>query len=262
MTIGTYLHSRLSSLIILLFLSASAANAQVKFTTVVSGKEIGRADYVQVEFIVENAKQIDNLQPPSFPNFRVAEGPIQTSGMSIVNGNTSQYKGVSFVLQPTATGKFTIAGATADVDGKKMKSNAVTIEVSASTPPANTPPAVLQPMWPDEPEEISKEYLLKPGESIAEKIRKNLFVKVQASKTTCYAGEPIVVTYKLYSRLRSESRVSKRPSLNGFSVYDMIDPNRDVASVETLNGKQSTVHIIRKAQLIPLQHRHRSTGSC
>ncbi len=251
MIIGTHLRFRLFVLITAVF-HTSFAVAQVKFTTVISSPEIGRGDYVQVEFIVENARQIENLVPPSFPNFRVAEGPIQSSGMSIVNGNTSQYKGVSFVLQPIKTGKFTIAGATADIDGKQMRSNTVTIEVNA-TGTTNNPPPALQPVWPDEPVEASREYILKPGENISEKIKKNLFVKVQANKTTCYLGEPIVVTYKLYSRLRSESRVTKRPSLNGFSVYDMIDPNRDVASVETLNGKQFAVHVIRKAQLIPLQ---------
>ena len=251
MIIGTHLRFRFIVLIAAVFNTAFAV-AQVKFTTVISGREIGRGDYVQVEFVVENARQIENLIPPSFPNFRIAEGPIQSSGMSIVNGNTSQYKGVSFVLQPIKTGKFTIAGATADIDGKPMHSNAVTVEVNA-TGPASNAPSSLQPVWPDEPEDAAREYLLKPGESISDKIKKNLFVKVQANKTTCFIGEPIVVTYKLYSRLRSESRVTKRPSLNGFSVYDMIDPNRDVASVETLNGKQFAVHIIRKAQLIPLQ---------
>src|SRR5580765_7077230 len=33
----------------------------------------------------------------------------------------------------------------------------------------------------------------------------------------------------------------------------MIDPNNDASSVEKVNGKQFTVHVIRKAQLIPLQ---------
>jgi len=33
----------------------------------------------------------------------------------------------------------------------------------------------------------------------------------------------------------------------------MMDPNTDASSVETVNGKPFTVHIIRKAQLIPLQ---------
>ena len=82
----------------------------MKFTTVVNSQELGQRDYLQVQFIVENAQQIDEFDPPAdFPGFRVLEGPIQSSGMSVINGNMSQYKGLSFVLQPTHTGKFTIA---------------------------------------------------------------------------------------------------------------------------------------------------------
>ncbi|MBS1916351.1 MAG: protein BatD [Bacteroidetes bacterium] len=253
MVIGKYLRS--SIFIFAAIFSVAFVTAQVKFTTVASSNEVGRNDYVQIEFIAENAKDIEHLLPPSFPDFKIVEGPIQSSGMSIINGATSQYKGISFVLQPTKTGKFTIQGATATVDGKEMKSNAVTIIVNANSSPNNnvTTPSLLQSLWPDEPAEPSKEYILKPGENIADKIRKNLFVRVVVDKTNCYVGEPIVATYKLYSCLRSESRVTKQPSLNGFSVYDMIDPGSDASSVETLNGKQFSVHVIRKAQLIPLQ---------
>jgi hypothetical protein len=239
---------------------------QVKFTTVTSSQEVGRADYLQIEFVVENAKQIDQLTPPEFPGFHIAQGPIQSSGMSIVNGNMSQYKALSFVLQPTKTGKFTIGGASATVDGKHMQSNSVTITVTASSSGSannNTPnngsgsnglmPPGYDPFGNSEPADVDREFVLKPGENIKDKIHKNLFVKVQVNKNSCYVGEPIVATYKLYSRLSSESRVTKRPSLNGFSVYDMIDPSADAASVEKLNGKAFTVHIIRKTQLIPLQ---------
>ncbi|MBS1596673.1 MAG: protein BatD [Bacteroidetes bacterium] len=231
------------------------AMSQVNFTTIASSKEIGKTDYVQIEFVVENAQQIEHLQHPSFQDFHIIQGPIQSSGMSVVNGNMSQYKALSFVLQPIKTGKFTIAGATADIDGKQMHSNAVTIIVKAnvsSNNQGNSQPMAL-PAWPGEQAQVDREYFLKPGEKASDKIKKNLFVKVDVSKTNCYVGEPIVATYKLYSRLQSESRVTKHPSLNGFSVYDMIDPNNDASSVEKVNGKPFTVHIIRKAQLIPLQ---------
>jgi hypothetical protein len=229
--------------------------AQVKFNTVASSREIGRSDYVQIEFVVENAKDIEHFLPPSFIDFHVVQGPIQSSGMSIINGDMSQYKSLSFVLQPVKTGKFTIAGATATVDGKAMHSNSVTIEVSAnaSSNNNNPPPIGIQPVWPGESSDLDREYILKPGENIDDKIRKNLFVRLQVSKTSCFVGEPIVATYKLYSRLQSESRVTKHPSLNGFSVYDMVEPSGDAVSVETINGKPFTVHTIRKTQLIPLQ---------
>lgn len=252
---------------------------QVKFTTITSSQEIGRGEYLQVEFVVENAKQIDQLTPPDFPGFQIAQGPIQSSGMSIVNGNMSQYKAISFVLQPVKTGKFVIGGASATVDGKHLQSNTVTVTVNAgagngsgtggggagngvagggngSVRGGGSPFPSMN--WPPDPSagssaDVDRDYILKPGENVKDKIRKNIFVKVQVNKTSCYVGEPIVATYKLYSRLSSESRVTRRPSLNGFSVYDMVDPNSDASSVERLNGKAYTVHIIRKTQLIPLQ---------
>jgi hypothetical protein len=246
-------HLRLGfTLLLFSVLLARPASAQVKFTAVASSNEIGRADYVQIEYVVENAHQIEGITQPSFQDFRVVQGPIQSSGMSVVNGLTSQYQGLSFVLQPVRMGKFTIPGATATVDGKAMRSNSVTIVVGPNSTSGGSLQPLAVPAFGDDPMEVDREYLVKPGENVAEKIRKNIFVKVQVSKTDCYVGEPIVATYKLYSRLQSESRVSKHPSLNGFSVFDMVDPTKDQPTVENVNGKAFTVHVIRKAQLIPL----------
>jgi len=257
---------RLPFLILVILLMGLFVSGQVKFNTVVSSQDIGRGDYLQVEYVIENARQIDQMTPPDFQGFQIVQGPIQSSGMSIVNGNMSQYKSLSFVLQPVRTGKFVIGGASATVDGKHMQSKSIAITVNASSSGAgggtgggNTRPVNPFPSinWPPDamgaPREVERDIVLRPGENPKEKIRKNLFLKVQVDKTSCYVGEPIVATYKLYSRLSSESRVTKRPSLNGFSVYDMVDPNTDAPTVERLNGKAFTVHVIRKTQLIPLQ---------
>ena len=260
---------RIAFIIGIVLLPGLYASGQVKFTTNVSSQDVGKSDYLQVEFVVENAKQIDDMNPPDFAGFRVVQGPIQSSGMSIVNGNMSQYKALSFVLEPVKTGKFTIGGATATVDGKRMQSNTVVVTVhsggsgqanSNNQPQSQSPfggnpffqPNMPDPFGPD-PGDVDRDYVLKPGENPKDKIKKGLFVKVQVDKNSCYVGEPIVATYKLYTRVSSESRITKQPSLNGFSVYDMIDPSQDAVSVEKLNGKNYTVHIIRKAQLIPLQ---------
>ena len=260
------LNLRSALIVWIALLPALVVSGQVRFTTVVSSQALGQRDYLQVQFIVENAQQIDEFDPPvDFPGFHVVEGPIQSSGMSVINGNMSQYKGLSFVLQPTHTGKFTIAGATAVVDGKRMRSNNVVVTVHAGgsgAAPSNPggfggfpriQPFGPDPFGPPVPEAVDREDVLKPGENVKEKIRKNLFVKVQVDRNNCYVGEPIVATYKLYSRLNAESRVTRLPSLNGFSVYDITDPSADAVSVEKLNGKTFTVHTIRKSQLIPLQ---------
>jgi BatD DUF11 like domain len=231
--------------------------AQLHFTAQASSKEMGKSDYVQIQFIIENAKQIEDVQTPDFPDFTIVEGPNQSTGMSITNGNMSQYKGIVFLLKPKRTGTLTIKPASATVDGQLMHSNSLQIIVhnqassGSSTPPGFGP--LPDPSWPSAQPTVDMEELVKPGESVDEKIRKNFFIKVDVSKTDCYLGEPIVATYKLYARLRSDSRVTRHPSLNGFSVYDMIDPGEDRVSVERVNGKNFSVHIIRKTQLIPLQ---------
>jgi len=55
---------------------------------------------------------------------------------------------------------------------------------------------------------------LKPGENAADKIQKDLFIKLDVSKTSCYVGQPIIVSFKLYTRLRSESTITDAPSFN------------------------------------------------
>ena len=249
---------RIRELLFFFILTTAAyppAFAQVKFSTVIEEKEVSKDDYVQVQYIVENASSVESLTPPAFNGFTVVSGPMQQTGMSIINGATSKYEGITYVLKPSATGKFVIAGASAMVDGKPLHSNSVTVTVTNAPPRQSNPNNSLFPglTMPEETPEVNEEYVLRKGENAADKIKNNLFVKLDVSKTTCYAGEPVVATYKLYSRLKSESRVTKRPSLSQFSVYDMVQPEANNPTVEKINGKLYNAHIIRKVQLYPLQ---------
>ena len=228
--------------------------AQVKFYTRIDPAVTGRNQPVQVQYVIENAKSIDEFKAPSFDDFVLIQGPIESSGMSIVNGSTTQYKSLLFLLQPKTIGKLNIKGATALVDGKQMKSNNAVVQVTnrnVTTPPSSNPGFNFN--FPEERPDVDREFYLRPGENVIEKIKQNLFVKVEVNKTNCFVNEPIVATYKLYSRLRSESRVVKRPSYNGFSVYDMVEPDGSVTSTEVVNGKEYNVHLIRQSQLFPLQ---------
>src|SRR5882757_9549707 len=251
------MHIRKSLLVLFLLPFCLPVMAQVKFTTVVDEKEISRNDYLQVYYQVENAKSVDQITtPPVFNGFSIVSGPNQQNSTTVINGAVSNSLGIVFILKPSATGRFTIPGARAIVDGRQLQSNSVVVRVTNG--PAHNNPAPQQgfmpfmPM-PEEAPEVSEDYILRPGDRISEKIKNNLLVKLDVSKTNCYLGEPVVATYKLCSRLKSESRVTKRPSLDGFSVYDMVQPETNRQSVEKINGKAFNVHIIRKVQLYPLQ---------
>src|SRR5438105_1202396 len=103
------------------------AVAQVKFSAVCPNKQIGKNEYLQVQYIVENASNVEQIIPPSFKNFSIVSGPNQSSGMSNINGNIKQYIALEYILKPLRTGNFTLDPATAKADGKILRSNSLAI---------------------------------------------------------------------------------------------------------------------------------------
>ena len=181
---------------------------------------------------MEGIETDGDLTPPLFTGFRLVNGPdiYHTKG-------SKPFKNVVYTLVATKPGKFIIRGATAIVNGRLITSNDAVVEV---VPGADK-------------DENASAYFLQPGEDPYEKMQKNLFMKVMVNKRSCYVGEPVVATFKLYSRLQSKSDIVKNPGFYGFSVQDIISLDDNVSNTETVNGKIFDVHTVRSVQLYPLQ---------
>lgn len=233
--------------------------AQTRFTATISPATIGKNETTELRLMIENARQVEQIIPPSLKDFIVVSGPNQESGMENNNGVTKQYIGYTYQLQPRAKGTFSIEPATAKADGKILKTNRVTLTVTNAAATTNqnnnsSPFSGLSSLF-DEPvqQTDNRDFILKKGENIQAKINNNIFIKVDVDKTSCFIGEPIVVIYKLYTRLKSESNITKNPSFNGFSVIDLSQPGSSYYSIEKLNGREYNVYTLRKSQLYPLQ---------
>jgi hypothetical protein len=235
--------------------------AQVKFSAAASSKTVGKNDYLQIQFTIENASNVEGVAPPAFKNFTIISGPNQQSSITNINGNIKHSISIGYILKPISTGTFTIASAVAKVDGKEYRSNALKVEVNSSVASnkssansASSPYGSITLDFPSEPATHQfDDYILRKGENVAEKIKKNLFVKIDVNKTSCYVGEPVVATYKLFTRLKSESNVLKTPSFNGFSVSELEMPDNYSVSTERSGGREYNVYTLRKVQLYPLQ---------
>ncbi len=246
--------------LLLLTVAVSFAVAQTKFTARVSATQISKNEFLQLRLTVENAKEVQRITPAAFKNFIVVSGPNQESGMSMVNGDVTQYIALSYVLKPMAPGNYTIAPATAIASGKILKSNAIKIQVSNQLAANNaggnnfvSPFSGINPFEEAVPDNSFSDNILHIGESAAEKVGKNMFIKLVLDKTTCFVGQPVIATYKLYTRLKSESNLVKNPSFNGFSVIDLQMPDNISYKREKINGREYNVYVIRRAQLYPLQ---------
>jgi BatD DUF11 like domain len=220
------------------------AAAQISFTTIVPQQPVVQGESFQVQYVIENAENITGFVPPVFRNFNYITGPNIYSGSG--SSKTKQVKNYVVTVSAPATGKFIIPGATAAIDGLQITSNNAQVTVISKT-------EALQLLKRNNEYAGYDGYHLKPGEDPYEKIRKNLFLKVLVDRTTCFTGQPIVATFKLYSRLESNSELIKNPGFYGFGVYDMINLEDNDKSNESINGNNFDVHTIRKVQLYPLQ---------
>jgi BatD DUF11 like domain len=91
--------------------------------------------------------------------------------------------------------------------------------------------------------------LLKNGENAEAKAKEYLFCKIETDKTSAYVGEPIVVTYKLYSALNSNSYISNTPNYDGFSTYEVkLKTNKELVKIK---GVDYNCHTIKELQIYP-----------
>ena len=86
--------------------------------------------------------------------------------------------------------------------------------------------------------------------SLPDRIKSNLFLVTESDRTTCNIGEPIIVTFKLYSALHSESAILKNPPFKGFDIQKL-DSESEMPSRETVDGVPFDVHTLLKVQLTP-----------
>lgn len=235
-------------LLLLIFFPISAisiASAQGKLSAIPSKTVVQPNETFQVQFVAEGVSSAGEFIAPSFRNFEKIGEPVLSNGWTWVNGALTEYISYTYNLRSRIKGKLSIASAILKLKGTVLTSQPIIIQVTDAAPINSDLNSPLQEEKPD--------YYLAPGEDAIEKIKKNLFVKAFVDKQTCYVGEALIASFKLYTRLESESKILKRPSFNGFSVIDLEEPEAGLFTKEMLNGRMYNCYLIRKVLLFPLQ---------
>lgn len=232
--------------IFVLLLSSINLDAQSTFETVVPQQAIVVGESFRVQYVVKNATKVDQFKAPPINNFRIVSGPDIYKGSTVGKKGLVYMTNIVFTLVAVQEGRFLIGSASAMVDGDLKKSNDAFVKVISKED------AELLKNNITERDSLS-EVDLSGDENVMEKIRQNLFLRVNVNKKSIYVGEPVVAEFKLYSRLESRSEIVKNPGFYGFGVHDIIGIGDRVSATEIINGKPFDVHVIRKVQLYPLQ---------
>lgn len=229
--------------LVTVFFFCAAVHAQRRVQTIVPLQPVTVGTAFQVQYIVTGSVPVTGLQAPAFgPDFRFVSGPRLYQGEAFINNTKTPIQNFSYTLIPLRTGRLVVKGATAVYKwGKARSRNAVVLVTDKPHDDGLT----TMPLT-DLPR-------LAPGPSWNEKLHDYLFIKADINKQTCFAGEPVVATFTLFSRLPSASEIIKNPGFYGCSVLDISDAADGQQTVQTHNGTFYNVHVLRKLQLYPLQ---------
>ena len=193
------------------------------FEVSLSDNVIGVNDVFEITFILNDKGS--SFTPPNFSeDFYVVSGPSRSSSTRIINGSMSQESSYKYVLRPKKTGVFTILPANIKVKGKTIGTKPVTIQVNkaSSSKKLNTPYNIAS---------------------------RKIYLDVKSNKTTCFIGEPIVLTYTIYFNLNIANLNPKKIEYNGFWT-ESIDVKSETKQ-STFNNQRYNSAVIKQIVLIP-----------
>jgi hypothetical protein len=217
---------------------AGRATAQLTVRSEVDARRVGLQDQVQYTVTIEGSSLPDDVGRPSLSNLRILGVPSVGTQFSIVNGRTSQSRSWTYTLQPVAVGHAEIGAVTVGA----ASAPAIPIEVvsgSVKPPPAqrsNDP-------FGDEP--FGGLMGQRPSEP-------RLLIEARPSRTSLYVGEPLLLTYYLYTRTSvSGLQFSNAPEYTGFWAEDLAQQGRPADEPATLDGVSYHRFAVMKKLLFP-----------
>lgn len=215
-----------------------------KIQTIVP-KQVVAGNAFQIQYIITDGLELANINPPQFENLQLVSGPNYYKGNSLVNGKAQAIENITYTLVSLQEGQIKIKPISVRFkNGDEERSDEVMVNVIPE------PQARFNAF-----STYTDVNLYAPSSKtdFDKLIEDNLFIKAEVDKRTCYLGEAITATFKLYSRLQSISEIVNAPSLYGFSVMDIPAVNETHQAVETINGKVFNTSLLRKLILYPSQ---------
>lgn len=216
---------KLSLLLITLLCSISAIG-QITFTASLNKNKVGKNEQFTLTYTVN--EDAGNFSPPNLADFSILSGPNSSSSTTIINGKVSKENSYTYYLRAKKTGIYTISSASILVNGRKVRSNNVTIQVLKSSPKQSN------------------------SHSPEAKAKENVFLELEFNNQNPYVGEQIVATYKLYFNQEIRSpEIIENPNFIGFWHEDYeLGENYPIKN-EVKNGIKYQVATLKKVVLIP-----------
>jgi hypothetical protein len=216
--------------------------AELNFVASVNKTEVAIGEPLLLTLSVEGEDigQVPSPQIPDLPDFDIGStSTSQSTNIQMVGGKVIQRQFFNFIytLYPRELGKSVIGSCKLEFRNETYNTQPIEINVVKGSTQSNQPSQQSSPV----PEV--------PGAAIDD----NLKLLVTVSRKNIYQGEPVVVEYSLYTRLRlADINLSEAPTFSGFWVEPIFDAQRVEVQRKTVAGKIYDVSLLKKLALFPM----------
>ena len=179
---------------------------------------------------IQGSRQLD--EDPTLPDlsaFAAYLGSGTSTSIQIVNGRSSTSLTIQYRFQATQEGTFEIGPVRLRIGGQDVRTDSLTIQVTST--PAST--ARSGPAGADG--------VVAPGDP---------FITATASAQQVYVNEPVIVEYRIFTRVGIEGYNITQSDTPGFWVEEIGDPQQGVEQV-VRDGVQYASGVIRRIALFP-----------
>ncbi len=214
--------------------SALAQDVSVQASVEPNPVGLNQAFILTVDISGADAKEAANPELPDLERFAAYLSSSSSQQIQIVNGRMSASRSIQYRFQAREVGRFEIPPVTVRVGGNSLQTNPVSLEVVKSAASRASPTR-------------SRRRSDNPG------IRDDdLFLRAEVSQNQVYENEPVIVEYKIYTRVSVASySLTRIPSAAGFWSEDFEIASSPSTSIEMIGGRRYTVAILKKAALFP-----------
>ncbi len=201
------------------------------YLTPANGVQVGRAFIVNLELTgvqrFDEQPQVPDLEP-----FASYLGAGTSTNMQMVNGQTTVSLVVQLRYQAAQEGTFEIPAMTVRAGGAELATEPLQLTVTAGPPPV-APGAT-------------------GGGAAPGVSADDLFVTATATKTNVLEGEPLVLEYRIWTRVDVNGyAITSLPEPEGFWVEELEQGQQAGTEQRERNGSQYVTAVVRRVALVP-----------
>ena len=184
---------------------------------------------------------VNDFKLPPFKGFTVYESG-QSTNVSIINGKISKSISYNVTLVPMKMGNYTIPGATAIINGRRVNSSSFSVQVEKGSDVTRNSTSNSNHSAPQNVDAPSDDW------------KDDIVLLADADKKKAFVGEQITITYKLLRRLDYQTmEVEKLPVFKGFLSEEMEIPDQKSEGIMEYKGKKYYYQAFRKVALFGSQ---------